>query len=252
MREPATELLDLLWERYAAQVPYARAWQDLAGESFRNDHVAFRSLARPGGGIELLARPFEALGWQRRERYQFPDAHLRAVYLAQAGLPRVFVSELEPPGLPAQAQRILAALPPDPPPPQTGDLVALARWFDGPDVPPREDDLVALEPHTQYGAWLLAFGRRVNHFTAAVDDIEEAVRRMRAAGVPMKAEIEGEPGNRLRQTATLAHPAPVRLSGGRTRNWPYAYFEIAERRAGFDGFLAPQARALFEMTRRGA
>jgi hypothetical protein len=41
------------------------------------------------------------------------------------------------------------------------------------------------------------------------------------------------------------------LKGGGTRSWPYAYFEIAQRAPGFDGFLGPQARALFDMTKRG-
>ena len=90
----------------------------------------------------------------------------------------------------------------------------------------------------------------MNHFTGAVDDIEAWVARMRAAGVPMKADIEGAPGTSLRQTATHAHPLPVRLADGGTRSWPYAYFEIAQRAPGFDGFLGPQARALFDMTKR--
>ena len=54
----------------------------------------------------------------------------------------------------------------------------------------------------------------------------------------------------LRQTATQACAAPVALEGGGSRSWPYAYFEIAQRAPGFDGFLGPQARALFDMTKR--
>jgi hypothetical protein len=73
---------------------------------------------------------------------------------------------------------------------------------------------------------------------------------MREAGVPMKSDIEGEPGSPLRQTATHAAPVSVRLADGRTRGWPYAYFEIAQRGPGFDGFLGPQARNLFDMTKR--
>ena len=117
--------------------------------------------------------------------------------------------------------------------------------------PPDEAALLALERESQYGAWLLAFGRKVNHFTGSVDDVEVWQRRMREAGVPMKADIEGAPGTALRQTATHAAPLPVKLKAGNTRLWPYAYFEIAQRAAHFDGFLGPQARALFDMTKRG-
>jgi len=82
-----------------------------------------------------------------------------------------------------------------------------------------------------------------------VDDVEQWQRRMKTAGIPMKEEIEGEPLAGLRQTATRAAPRRVRLQE-REREWPYAYLEIAERNGGFDGFVAAQARQLFEMTKR--
>lgn len=241
-------LLDLLWERYAAEVPYARRFVELSGGRFENDHIALRSLARPGGGIDLVAGVFERLGWQRAGAYEFADTHLEAVYLSQPGLPRIFVSQLRADRLSLAAQRILEQLPPDPPPPR--DLDALAGWFAAPAEPPREADLLALDGASQYAAWLLAFGRKVNHFTAAVTEIESWDAKLRAAGVPMKAGIEGERGSVLRQTATQAAVLPVALAGGGARPWPYAYFELAERAHGFDGFLGPQARALFDMTRR--
>jgi hypothetical protein len=244
----ARRLLDLLWTRYAAEVPYARTFAQLVGGPFRNDHIALRSLARPGGGIALFARVFERLGWKAAGEYAFPDTHLSALYLSHPeGLPRVFLSELHAERLSPEAQRVLSALPEDPPAPTS--LEALADWFRAP-PPPDEAQLLALERESQYGAWLLAFGRKVNHFTGAVDDVEVWQRRMLEAGVPMKSDIEGEPGGVLRQTATRAAPVTIGLKDGRAREWPYAYFEIAQRAPGFDGFLGPQARALFDMTRR--
>jgi hypothetical protein len=242
-------LLGLLWERYAAEVPYARTFVQLSGGSFRNDHVALRTLARPGGGIATFERVFERLGWHRAGGYSFPDTHLEAIYMAHPnGLPRVFISELRAHRLSAHAQQLLSTLPEDPPPPESAE--ALADWFSAP-PPPQESALLELEKESQYGAWLLAFGRKVNHFTGSVDDVEVWQRKMRDAGVPMKADIEGAPGTALRQTATQAAPLPVVLAGGGTRSWPYAYFEIAQRAPHFDGFLGPQARALFDMTKRG-
>jgi hypothetical protein len=248
MSPDAPRLLDLLWERYAAEVPYARTFAQLSGGSFRNDHIALRSLARPGGGIALFARVFERLGWKPAGQYTFPDTHLSAIHMSHPeGLPRVFISELHAERLSPQAQRLLSSLPVDPPPPDS--LEALADWFSAP-PPPEEAALLELEKESQYGAWLLAFGRKVNHFTGSVDDVEAWQRRMREAGVPMKADIEGEPGSPLRQTATRAASVNIPLEDGRTRGWPYAYFEIAQRAPGFDGFLGPQARALFDMTKR--
>ena len=53
-----------------------------------------------------------------------------------------------------------------------------------------------------------------------------------------------------RSRGRARHRLPVETTDGNVQTFPYAYFEIAERRDGFDGFLAPQARQLFEMTSR--
>ena len=232
------QLLDELWDRYASHVPYARVFEQLSGGRLRNDHVAFRSLK-----LEPIARVFEDLGFQRAGAYDFPDARLDAIYLSKPGEPRIFVSQLRAHELSSRAQEILAQLPPDPP------YDGTAGWFRGPGLRPREDELLELERESQYGAWLLLFGREVNHFTASVPDVALWQTRMRDAGLPMKDEIEGAPGAGLRQTATRAAPRRVQLSDGE-RDWPYAYLEIAERNGGFDGFVAAQARQLFEMTKR--
>src|SRR4051794_6615250 len=103
----AARLLDLLWRRYAAHVPYAETFTRLSGADFRNDHVAFRSLKRAGSGIGLFAPAFERLGWRRAGEYDFPDARLDAIHLSHPdGLPRVFLSQLRSDELSAPARQI--------------------------------------------------------------------------------------------------------------------------------------------------
>lgn len=256
---PSHPLLDRLWARYLVDVPYARTLASLHDGPVRNDHIALRSLAPvaedPRGGIAMFARVFAALGWRHAGTYHFPDVHLRAVHLSQPGLPRIFISQLDASALPSGPRAILEALPRDDAwshaPPLTSpvtDADALAACFCAPAVSPTSAALDEVAAVSQYGAWLLAFGRKVNHFTASVDDVEVWQRRLREAGIPMKSDIEGERGGPLRQTATLAALADVALADGSTRALPYAYVEIAQRRADFDGFLSPQARQLFEMT----
>ena len=260
MSSPARQLLDLLWQRYEQHVPYARTFVELAAGRFDNDHVALRSLRRPGSGIELFAPVFERLGWRRAGRYDFPDASLDAIHLSHPdGLPRVFISELRVSELSPRAQEILAGLPAGEPAPIVPSgpgiepapllVASLADWFRAPSIVPSEAALLELERESQYGAWILLFGREVNHFTASVDDVEAWAARMAQAGVPMKGEIEGERGASLRQTATRAAPRTVRTDRGE-REWPYAYLEIAQRSGGFDGFVTSQARQLFDMTKR--
>ncbi len=249
---PHHPLLDRLWTSYVARVPFAARFAGLAG-SFENDHIALRTLDRPGSGLDLFVNVFERLGWRPRDTYAFPDAHLKAVYLSQDGLPRVFVSTLDIQAFPVTVRETLEQHPPDQAAPDGSNPDQLAAWFCAPARRPARAAWEHVMQHTQYGGWVLLFGRMVNHFTARVDDVEAWQRRLLGAGVPMKDEIEGAalaPGAAgLRQTATHAANVDVTLGDGATVNTPYAYFEIAQRQGGFDGFLTPQARQLFEMTR---
>ncbi len=127
------KLLDELWDRYAAHVPYARTFVQLAG-ALRNDHGAFRSL-----DLEPIARAFEGLGWKRAGAYDFPDAHQNAIHLSKPGEPRVFVSELRVDELSAKAQTLLQRLPKPPP------FDGTAAWFEQPAPLVTEAELLELE-----------------------------------------------------------------------------------------------------------
>ena len=270
------DLLDALWERYRARVEPARRYEALVeaqGRAWRNDHVAFRTVAwrRPESGIATIARPFEALGYAAAGCYRFPDKKLSALHFQHrnAAFPKLFVSELRAWEL-APASRAILARSLEAQGPSPLDDAALAALAAGggdgraellgacldffrkrPWAAPEKADVLALDRESQYGAWVLVHGREVNHFTGAVDDIEKAVADLRAAGVPMKAEIEGAPGTALRQSSTEAVvlPAAVSVRGAAAEMpWTYAYFELAQRAPGFEGFLGPQAANLFDMT----
>ena len=148
----------------------------------------------------------------------------------------------------------------------------LVDWFTTlPWKTPEKKAVLAANEISQYAAWVLVHGYNVNHYTslinshgvAALNDIEKTIQALKAAGGPMKAEIEGERGSKLRQSATEAVVVAVEVceDGQRTRMpWTYAYFEWAERgevvdpETGqthrFEGFLGPQATQLFEMTKK--
>lgn len=268
-------LLDALWAEYRERVPYARTYEQVverAGGTFLNDHIAFRTVAwqRPASGIFSVSRVFEALGYRAAGCYDFPDKRLSSLHFRHENpaFPKLFVSELRAWELSPYVRRALgrsldAARPPlalnalaEP------SVKALAAELSRPWPAPQKKDVLAVEKESQFGAWVLVHGHAVNHFTASVDahgcealsDIEKTVAALRAAGVPMKAEIEGERGAKLRQSATEAASIDVEVLDGRKKAripWTYAYFELAERHGGFDGFLGSQAAQLFEMTRRG-
>jgi hypothetical protein len=269
-------LLDALWAEYRERVPYARVYEQVverAGGTFLNDHIAFRTVAwqRPASGIFSVSRLFEALGYCAAGCYEFPDKRLSSLHFRHENpsFPKLFVSQLRAWELSLGTRRALGRSLEAARAPLALDRLAapknaaaLARELSRPWPAPQRKDLLAVEKESQFGAWVLVHGHAVNHFTASVDahgcealsDIEKTVAALRAAGVPMKAEIEGERGAKLRQSATEAASIEVEVLDGRKKvrvPWTYAYFELAERRGGFDGFLGPQAAQLFEMTRRG-
>ncbi len=285
--ETLVELLDSLWARYRERVSYAREYEKLAERhhaTFLNDHVAFRTIAwqRPQAGVFSISRLFEAFGYRAAGCYEFPDKRLSSLHFAHANpdFPKIFISQLKAWELPDAARDLIApsldrhrdalcgrtlhavaALEgaKKSPPGLLEELEAFFRELPWP--LPRRADVEALERESQFGAWVLLNGYDVNHFTASVDrhgpgplsDIDKTVAAMKAAGIPMKGEIEGERGSKLRQSATEAVQIELPVEKG-TLRWTYAYFELAERPLidgrRFEGFFGAQATNLFEMTRK--
>ena len=291
------ELFDALWARYRSRVPAVRSYEKVvqeAGAAFVNDHIAFRTFAlqEPALGLWTISRVFEALGYAARGAYHFPDKHLGSIHFQHPNrlFPKLFVSELKTWELSPSARRtILKAVKKHRALPSTEFLSALASLEDAAPaararllkqavalfaelpwpLPPKRD-VLSLNKESQFAAWVLVHGYDVNHFTSSINshgvdalaDIEKTVEALRRAGVPMKAEIEGEKGSKLRQSATEAAVVDVWVKDGARRvklPWTYAYFELAERgettdpetgqRSRFEGFLGPQAAQLFDMTK---
>jgi hypothetical protein len=289
-------VFDALWDRYRSRVSYVRDYERIvqaAGARFFNDHIAFRTLAvqQPQAGIASVSRVFEALGYRAAGSYHFEDKQLSAIHFqhTNAQFPKLFISELKTWELPTAVRRIIEQTLVNHRPPMRNDLLAdlaaldsasastesllgeVLDWFHTlPWQPPQKHDVVELSKVSQYGAWTLVHGYHVNHFTSlvnshgvpALNDLEKTMAALTAAGVPIKSEIEGERGSKLRQSATEAVKIDVDVRDGDAlakMPWSYAYFELAERneivdaatgkRVRFEGFLGPQATNLFEMTR---
>jgi hypothetical protein len=290
-------VFDALWDRYRSRVSYVQVYEKMvaaAGATFFNDHIAFRTLAvqQPQTGIASVSRVFEALGYRAAGNYHFEDKQLSAIHFQHTNpqFPKLFVSELKTWELPTAARRIIEQTLVNHRPALREELLANLATLDSapsnatakllsevveyfhtlPWQPPQKHDVVELNKASQYGAWTLVHGYNVNHFTslvnshgvAALNDLEKTMAALTAAGVPVKSEIEGERGSKLRQSATEAVKIDVEVRDGETATkmpWSYAYFELAERneitdaatgkRVRFEGFLGPQATNLFVMTR---
>ncbi|MBD2100549.1 DUF1338 domain-containing protein [Leptolyngbya sp. FACHB-261] len=285
--QAAAQLWDNLWQNYRQRVNYAQVYEQMITEArgtVANDHIAFRSLRLTANGTNLgipyLARIVEKLGYEVAGEYQFPDQHLYAQHFRhpeqdQLDLPKLFISELLVEELPENIADLIAqtvttdACFPDV---ASLELNQLARVFSRPWDAPRHSVIETVNSVSQYGAWVLLHGYAVNHFTGYVNrqntsrypDIESTIAGLVERQVPMKAAIEGSYGSGLRQTATQAVKEQVTVRDDATGEliqipWTYAYYEIAERNSIevapgrkqlFEAFLGPQAKNLFEMTRR--
>eukprot|EP00286_Rhodomonas_abbreviata_P016787 CAMPEP_0181316212 /NCGR_PEP_ID=MMETSP1101-20121128/15777_1 /TAXON_ID=46948 /ORGANISM="Rhodomonas abbreviata, Strain Caron Lab Isolate" /LENGTH=386 /DNA_ID=CAMNT_0023423449 /DNA_START=100 /DNA_END=1260 /DNA_ORIENTATION=- len=290
-------LLDRLWEKYRERVSYVRTYEEVVKSqkaTFVNDHIAFRSIAlqEPSCGIASVSRVFEALGYRPAATYTFEDKHLNAIHYEHPRpiFPKLFISELKawelseasqaaitsslsslnPLHVPQSLLSSLHAIGQNTLPPSEDALEAAAAailtlpW----DVP-QEEAVKTLHQESQYGAWVLVHGYNVNHFTALINShgptttiqsIESTVEALQAEGVPMKSQIEGDTGGKLRQTATQAVNMPIAMARGNKVvevDWPYAYFELAQRDpytdhdgqlTRFEGFLSANATHLFDIT----
>lgn len=86
--------------------------------------------------------------------------------------------------------------------------------------------------------WVNKFGDQVFHHVAVrVEDIEQAVTRLKHKGVVFAGKIVGASGGSLRQIFS----APETVDGQ-----PFSVLELAERHRGYQGFLPPQADSLMK------
>ena len=298
-KEEITSLLiDKLWQQFVERVPYARQYVDLVAEKGGKvmlDHIAFRTFNAHTGeqpeGIRAIKHILNYLGYKPVSKYKFPKKKLNSTHFEHPNetFPKIFVSQLEVNDLPGWAQNIInetvhntfyllndrsfellanlennGSLPIE-----AADFLVndLFQYFRRPWNIPLKGEVLKLNDISQFGAWVLMHGNAVNHFAVLVNgqdvkewpDLETTANVLAAFGIPMKENFEGEPGSKLRQTATLAVKEEVDVKGElgfETMVWTYAYFELAERnyievdgsRKLFSGFLGEQANHLFDLT----
>ncbi len=267
--DPVDGILDALWRDYVAITPLAarvHALLEARGEHLVNDHVALRTYGVPGLGIAALAAPFERLGWQAREPYRFDDKHLIARYWEhpERGRPKVFISELVIDELPSAAQARIRSLVAQVEPALFGARDDLP--FAGRPWQVDHDTYRALLEHSEYAAWVAAFGFRVNHFTVDVNrlttigSLAELNALLRDAGFALNeagGAIKGSPADLLEQSSTRAEHIDVAFTDTIARI-PSCYYEFARRYPRpdgtlFQGFVPASADKIFESTdvRRG-
>lgn len=286
----------LLLHDLLARVPSGAAYvadQWAGGGTLFLDHGAVRTVegvdcgALPQGQ-ESVTRVLAALGYAHRHTYGLTRLGMTGRSWCHldlpADVPQYFVSELhagrfsEP--FRAAAARVLstsadpigdearagldrlsaeAALPADR---AAALLPVLAACFGRQHADPSVEDYELLLAESAEMAWIATEGTAFNHATDRVDDVVAVADAERAAGRPIKDEVEVSGSGRILQTAHRAAMVErtFRTAEGPTvaRQVPGSFYEFITRKPLPDGsgpdlaFDAANAQQIFAMTRSPA
>ncbi|AUC85146.1 DUF1338 domain-containing protein [Polaribacter sp. ALD11] len=260
-----TEIFDTLWMEYTQRTPSAQKIKDLfidKGNKIINDHVAFRTFDDPRVDIDVLAKPFLAVGYIESGEYTFVAKKLYAKHFEHAtdkNAPRVFISQLKvaefSTELQAEVKKMIDAIPENEL--NSGELVFKGRLWEQPSFVVYEK----LQEETEYAAWLYVNGFCSNHFTVDVNELDtfsslqEVNLFLKENGFKMNTsggEIKGTPEEYLEQSSVLADRIPVVFKEV-TKEITSCYYEFAFRHAMkngklFSGFIAGSADKIFEST----
>jgi len=258
-------IFENLWNQYSSENPSAGKIHELfsqSGNRVINDHVAFRTFNDPRTGIDVLALPFIAAGYEPRGDYKFKAKKLRARHYELPGdpeAPRVFISELLLEEFSPWLQETIS---------KCLDLVPF-EVFKSPELilqgsifkPLSNEVYSRLREESEYAAWLYVFGYRANHFTVSIndlqdfEDIEDVNKFLKNEGYSLNSsggEVKGTPEQMLEQSSTLADRVEVAFQEGKF-TVPSCYYEFAKRYKAaegklFSGFVAGSADKIFEST----
>ena len=197
----AANVFSRLWAHYRGIVTDARNIEDAIraqGETWSQDHVAFRTLPGEHCGAHILQALFQELGFTRQDSLYFEDKQLQAFWMCppvssqatcQSVLPKVFISELILNKFSPEFQDIVTTCALQvrlSPIEKFKALASQARAGDAGAAAQLENTVVAyltqgpawarpqfsqyqkLRAESEYAAWTLAFGAQANHFTVSV------------------------------------------------------------------------------------
>ncbi len=251
-------------------------------EAIENDHIAFRTMGVSELGIESLEKIFLYYGYLRRDAYQFPGKKLNAFWYSppQAGLPRIFISELRVQDLSDRAQQIIHSYT-DEVKSDPVDSLNLDDWQAVDEFLHRSlwhlptlHDYLELLGESEYAAWVIYNRYYLNHFTISVHNLPPGYntivdfnRFLESHGFTLNdagGKVKSSPDGLLIQSSTVAQMMDAEFDDGQGGRVNYtisgSYVEFAERRVLPDqenpesqplrreGFEAANADRIFEST----
>ena len=258
-------LFDKLWTRHEELCPSSHKIHALLGkegEKIINDHIALRTFRHAYCGIDVLAKPFLALGYVESGEYHFEAKKLYAKHYQIPGKPdepKIFISELKIEEFSQDLQDVI-----------NGAIESAGKEaFENPELivsgrPWKDISFAAydkLREESEYAAWMYVYGYCANHFTVLVNTLSEFVSLeevndfLEEKGFKLNTsggKVKGTPAELLEQSSILADKKSVEFSDG-IHEIPGCYYEFARRYAApngeiYQGFIAASADKIFEST----
>ena len=255
-------LFEKMWQDYTILNPSVLKVHEVftkRGETVLNDHVAFRTFNHPQLNLQVLAQVFLKNGYTKKGDYQFKVKKLYAEHFEHTNpkMPKIFISHLLVEQLSSAAQKIIS------------NVIAQMDFS----TTKKDDFCISGRPwkisyadyqtllnESEYAAWMVAFGFRVNHFTVLVNELKtlknltEVNTALKNAGFRLNSsggEIKGSAQIGLEQSSILAKNVNVTFSDG-TYEIPGCYYEFAHRFPVngmlYNGFVEQSADKIFEST----
>jgi hypothetical protein len=259
------QLFLALWANYAERTPSAdlvKVFFEQEGNTVLNDHIAIRTFNDPRVNIDVLAKPFLALGYKHKGSYNFEKKKLDAHHFELEGdaeAPRVFISQLRVEEFDSETQEIIKNIidSADQSLYQKEDLILRGAVWGKPSYAKYE----RLLEKSEYAAWMYINGFCANHFTVDVNaldtfkDLQSVNTFIKSKGFELNTsggEIKGSKEIMLEQSSILADRIEMEFEEG-SFEVTSCYYEFAFRHPKedgelFSGFVAGSADKIFEST----
>ncbi|MFD2562093.1 DUF1338 domain-containing protein [Aquimarina rubra] len=261
----STLFFEELWKQYASKTPSAYKVKSLLegeGETIFNDHIAIRTFDDLRTNIEVIAKPFIAMGYTEMGEYHFEAKKLYAKHyehIENPDAPKIFISQLLTDHfsleLQATVKKILDNCNNDIF--NQDDLILQGRVWETPSY----EVYKMLQEESEYAAWMYVNGFCSNHFTIDVNKLEgfenlnNLNQFLKENGFILNSsggEIKGTPSQLLEQSSILADKIEMEFIEG-IKEVTSCYYEFAYRYKQdngqlFTGFIANSADKIFEST----
>ncbi|GAA4278779.1 DUF1338 domain-containing protein [Aquimarina mytili] len=260
-----TYFFNELWNQYTAKTPSAEKIKSILeaeGNKVYNDHIAIRTFNDPRVHIDVIAKPFIAMGYEPKGEYHFEAKKLFAKHFEHkndTNAPKIFISQLLLEEFSEEIRKTIIDIldQTDQSVFKQDDLILKGRVWNKPSLKIYQNLLSVSE----YAAWMYVNGFCSNHFTIDVnklktfENLSQVNDFLKSNGFTMNSsggEIKGSPTLLLEQSSILADAVEIEFEEG-YKEITSCYYEFAFRYPNADGnlysgFIAGSADKIFEST----